>query len=424
MEHSFRDEVLEALAGLDPDLGTLAASAALRRLLPAPEAQAATRLHALRQRAEGKLPGAAGLLLTEKGLEQASHREVAAARARRVARHQPSRGGRGVVFDATAGIGGDSLALVEAGLRMVAADADCHTARLLAANLRRAGHGGRVLVARAEHPPVDADWLLLDPDRRPAGREEGPANSRDRRTGRPERWSPPWEVCLGLAARVRGACLKLAPATDPARLAPAVPASLPHAWQWVSLRGELKELTLWTGELAETEGDPGRREVLALDGRGGMAERRGEPVEVEALPAEAAAAVRWIAEPDPALIRSGLLGLVARDEGMAPLGPGLAYLGGTEAPRSPLLAAFEVLDEAPLDRRRVRAMLALHGIGPLTVKRRGHPDDAQTLAKRLRGSGRERGLLVVARLERGHRAYLVRRRPREAFSTTIPPASP
>jgi len=202
--------------------------------------------------------------------------------------------------------------------------------------------------------------------------------------------------------------VKLAPGTDVDRLDPRSP-ELPHAWQWVSLRGELKELDLWIGALAEAGGIAGHRQVLALDGRGGAASLEGIPAEVEPLDPEAAAEVSWIAEPDPALIRSGLLGSLAREEALAPLGPGIAYLGGDHMPRSPLLQAYEVIGSAPLDRRRVRAMLAEHGIGPVTVKKRGHPDTAKQLAGRLRGSGKRRGILLVSRLARGHRAWLVRR---------------
>ena len=115
----------------------------------------------------------------------------------------------------------------------------------------------------------------------------------------------------------------------------------------------------------------------------------------------------WIAEPDPALIRSGLLGALAHEQGLAPLAPEIAYLGGDHPPHSPFLRGYEVLGGAPLDRRRVRRLLAEHDVGPLVAKKRGHPEPAEALAKRFRGSGSRRGWLLVARLEGGHRAYLV-----------------
>lgn len=398
-------EVRAALDGLPSGLDDLAVGEKLRRNLPASLAREAAVLVALRRRAQRKLPEAARLLLTEKGLEQATAWPVAQERARRFARHA----GIGIVVDATAGIGGDALALAAAGLNPVAGDRDPVTASFLAANLRAVGAAARVVIADAEHLPLRPDLLLLDPDRRPeAAPGTSPGVARGPRRGDPERWRPRWSRCRELVAKARGACIKMAPGTDLERLA--LPPDLPCSWQWVSLGGELRELAMWTGVLAESAGEAGKsglREVLALDGRGGRGDLVGEPEEVAALETEDAAAVSWLAEPDPALIRSGLLGLAARREGLAPLGPGIAYVGGDHRPKSPLFRAFSVIASAPLDPRRVRTMLAEHGVGPLTVKRRGHPDDAATLQRRFRGKGKKRGLLVVTRLAQGHRAYLV-----------------
>ncbi|MDA1267329.1 MAG: hypothetical protein O2816_19785, partial [Planctomycetota bacterium] len=88
--------------------------------------------------------------------------------------------------------------------------------------------------------------LLLDPDRRSGGKG---------RVGDPDRWSPPLSGCLELAARVHAACVKLPPAHPPEELAER------GALAWVSLDGELKELGLYTGALAE-EAAP--REAWAL----------------------------------------------------------------------------------------------------------------------------------------------------------------
>jgi len=136
------------------------------------------------------------------------------------------------------------------------------------------------------------------------------------------------------------------------------------------------------------------------------------PEERVALAPAEARRIRWIAEPDPAVIRAGLVGALAAAEGLAPLASRIAYLGGEQAPRSALLRGFEVLGQAPLDVRRVRELLRRHGVGPLTVKKRGHPEDAETLARKLRGGGSEAGLLLVSRLEEGHHAYLVRAQER------------
>ena len=62
-------------------------------------------------------------------------------------------------------------------------------------------------------------------------------------------------------------------------------------------------------------------------------------------------------------------------------------------------------------------MLGKHGIGPVRVKKRGHPDPPSVLERRFRGPGSRRGRLVVARLERGHHAYLVDPQPPSGVAT-------
>lgn len=395
MDPSFLPErALRALDDLDPRLSGLALVEELRRRVPPEEARAAAELCELRRSALDRLADAPRLLLTRKGLEQASDRRVAAARAARLARLAPGR----LVLDATAGVGSDALALLARGVRVLAADRDPCAARCAAANLRALGCA--VLRADALRPPLlrtEDALLLIDPDRR-AGRARG-----EGRAGAPHEWEPPLAACLALERTFAGACLKLPPAFDPGRLDLAP--GRPLLAQWVSLAGELKEVALWTGVLA---GDgAGRREALALDRAGAEARLAGEPLDCAALEDAEARAAPFIADPDPALVRSGLLGLLAQELGAHPLHPLSAYLGSEKPLVSPFLRSFRVLDAAPLDPRRVRRMLGLHDVGPVTVKKRGHPDPADKLARRLRGPGRQPGVLLLARLERSHHAFLV-----------------
>ncbi len=401
-------EVDRAAAGLKAGLDPLVAATRLRRELGDPErARAAAQLARLRERATGKLAHARRLWLTRRSLEQASDRRVAAHRARRVARWIRDDAPDAWVHDATAGIGSDSMALLKAGLRrIVSADADPSVACMLAWNLTMVGRElgtdvpARVLHQRAEASAVRAQVLLLDPDRRSDGH----------RIGDPARWSPSFDACMTLARAHRAACIKLAPATEVERLE--LPDGLPCSFAWVSLRGELKEVTLWTGELALPAAERGAaREAVALDADGesvalvgsvGRAPVHGKDVHADARE------VAFLADPDPALLRSGLLGAVARLEGMAQLAADIPYLGGARPPASRLLRAFEVLGAVPLDRKRIRSLLEAHDVGPLTVKKRGHADDADELARRFRGRGANHGTLVVTRLATGHHAYLVR----------------
>lgn len=384
----------EALRAAPRDSSGLHLMNWLRRRLPADVAREAALLAELRERAARRFPTRPLPYLTRRGLAQASSEAVAARRAARLLRLAPG----ATTLDATCGVGSDCLALALAGGRVVASDRARGTAELARANLAHHGLAPLVVAADAARPAVRADLLLVDPDRRDG----------ERRLLDPEAWSPALSRTLAVVATRAGACIKLAPAMDPGVLeaaeAAALPPALPRRREWLSRGGELVEVALWTGVLA---GETAPRVATRLEASGVVHEYAGTPQEVPALAPEAAAGVAWISDPDPALLRAGLLGTLAADLDLASLGPRLAYLGGGERPRSPFLRSWRVLGSAPLDRKRVRALLAEHDIGPVSVRKRGHPDPPEALERRLRGQGSRRGELVIARLERGHRAYLV-----------------
>jgi len=341
--------------------------------------------------------------LLPRGLEQASSELVARERARRISGRLPD----SRILDATCGIGADLIALNLAGQEVVGADRDRECLSMARGNLRHHGLPVRLILADATRPAARAELLYLDPDRRVGG-----ARSLD-----PRRWSPDLDTALALAASFQGGCLKLAPGLDAELLidaeARALPAGLPRRREWISRAGELVELCLWTGALAE--GEEAERVATRLERSGATATLLGTPEPIEAHDESSASRVAWLAEPDPAVIRSGLLGNLARSTGLAPLASEIAYLGGADRPESPFLRVWRVLGSTSLDPRRVRELLREHDVGPITVRKRGHPDRPEVLQRRLRGRGSRHGELVVARLARGHRAYLVEAaRAREA----------
>ena len=381
--------VERALAEVEGLSDPLAVASRLRASLPTPLARAAAGLHDLRSRAQGSALDRDLRFLTSKGLQQATAGAVATYRAQRIWELAPD----SLIWDGTAGIGADSLALLRRDLRVITSDLDIQTLACAASNLAHLEAATWVLRANAAMPPCRVDVVLLDPDRRPQGTREG----------HPERWSPPLSTCLDLARANKGACIKLPPGMDATQLDEL--GETPHGLQWISLGGQLRELALWTGCLA---GDlAGEREALMLGSKGPLGTFRGTPEELQPLEPGQLPSLKWLAEPDPAVIRAGLVGPLAREQGMRPIGPRLAYLGSHERPSSPMLRYWRVLETSALDPKRVRAMLRRHNVGPLTVKKRGHPDDAQTLARRFKGPGERHGLLAVARLEKGHSALLL-----------------
>ena len=385
-----------ALADLDPQHDVLSVTRALRRALPPTLAREAAERFDLRRRASEKFPHAARGRFTRKGIEQATRLPVARARAARIAELAPG----ALCYDATCGLGADAIALADAGLPVVAGDLDPTVVACARANLGAAGHPEWALVANACNSPVLASIVLLDPDRRAEGR----------RSLRPAEWSPTLEAALRIAARHDGACIKLAPAADHETLHDFLPPGLAYRLQWVSHERELCEVALWTGSLAGTaEDEGGIHEVLALTSGRGPADSvlAGRPAEVVSPPPAEVSEIQWLCDPDPAVVRSGLLGRLATDLNLAPVGPGLAWLGGTSRPESPLLRSWKVLAHTSADPKRVRALLREHEIGPVRVIKRGHPDRPEVLERRFRGRGSKRGLLAVARLEQGHVALLL-----------------
>lgn len=400
---------------------------AARKLLDgkaSPElARAAIELNALRVRATSKMPNSDFMLLTRKGLEQATDGRVCAWRAREIARILPDI----TVHDATAGIGAESLALAAVGQKLLSSDRDPVHAGACKANLRASGFPSPVLVADARFPIFAPCVQLLDPDRRAktgntqSGQQGGYASRLD-----PSAWSPPLsDVARVLAQSVAG-CVKLPPGVDANEieaLLDAVAPELPRRFTWTESGGDLRELCLWTGALAP-ETEPARLAVRVL---GGPLTSYDQTVDKVSLPGDAGGApdepamdpelccaedlqLKWLVEPRPSVIRAGLIGSLARSLAMAPIDPFMAYLGCTErdvAPLDPLAKTFRVLAGTPLAKKPVRRMLKNYDIGRLTVKKRGHKASAEDLAKRFHGPGKRLGTLVVARIGKSHRAFLV-----------------
>lgn len=366
-----------------------------RRRLDADDARWAAEQLQLRQRAARRFPDAERWRWTSKGLEQATRPELAERRAERIAARLAP---RAALLDLTCGLGSDSRALAEAGLRPISFELDPETA--LAARHNLGERDGLLLRADATRRPLAAalPWMC-DPDRRAEG-PRGGGRSLD-----PEAWSPRWSDLLELWGGAPDAVLKLAPATDWQALDARLPAGLPRTWRAVGLGREALELALWTGAFADAaphvaefwRPGPGWCE-LCDDG--------GER-ELEALDDAAAEAAPTIAEPHPTALRAGLLGVLARRHGLAPLGPGLAFLAGPEPAADPFLTRWRVVGHAPLGSKQVRRLLREWDVGPVSVKARGVGRSSQELEQELRGPGSRRGQLLVARLAKRRRAFLV-----------------
>ena len=363
---------VEARAGVESDL---ALGTRLRRSHSAELVAAALTQHELRTKANGKFgDDAARMYYSHDALEQATRATVAGTRARRL-----KAAGVTAVVDLGCGIGGDLVAFARAGLRVRGVERDPVRAAIARANLRALGLDGEVVEADlADVQPMSGEVPFLDPARRDGhGRVFDPASM-----------TPPWDVVSRYL--VQPAVVKMLPGFPHSLLPEGVEA------QWVSDGGDLVEACLWGPGLATAP-----RRATALPS-GAEIIGSGEPGEVGEVGG-------WLHEPDDAVIRAGLVGELASRMGGRLVDAHLAYVTTDEKSSDRLARSFHVVEELPYREKPMRAALAAHDVGTLTVKKRGVDVVPEQLVKRLKLKGNRSATVILARIDDGARAFLVER---------------
>jgi SAM-dependent methyltransferase len=316
------------------------------------------------------------LLFTGDTLEQAGRPALADRRAARLLA-----GGAEAVADLGCAAGTDTIALARAGARVVAVDRDPVARELTRLNTAALGLTGvevldadvvDLVAAAADGRLAGCDAAVLDPARRAGGRRQLD----------PDRWSPPWSTVTALLDRVPTTVVKVAPGLDHDRVPAGVEA------EWVSVGGSIVEALLWGRGLSVTW----RRATLVRDGVHELT------AEVDPGPAPTGPVRGWLHEPDPAVIRSGLVACVAAQLDATLVDPTIAYLTSDDALASPWVSSYRVTDVLPFNVKKLKAHLRTRGIGRVVVKKRGSPIEPETLARQLRGPGSGSAVVVVTRV--------------------------
>jgi hypothetical protein len=344
----------------------LALQSTLRRQFPDDMVRAAVSLHGLRRKAIHKFTRADRMWFDRQGFEQST--------AESVARHKAQRFS-GAVWDLCTGIGSDALALAA---RCEVTTADINPAACLRAEWNAGVYEveGRLQTRCLDASQVTfADELVhIDPDRRPGS---------SGRVSRIEDYVPGLEFLHGLMSRCRGGAIKVGPASN-------FGGKFPNAEiELISLNGECKEATVWFGALA---GESPFRATVLPSGES----ITGHPLQV-AVPV--APVGRYLYDPDPAVVRAGLVEVLADRLGLCRLDPAEEYLTADQLIHSPFVQTFEVLTILPNNERDLKAWLRTTEIGQLEIKCRHIPVQADTLRRRLPLAGSEPGVVVFARLD-------------------------
>jgi hypothetical protein len=366
--------LLERLAHEDlTDQNTLSLITHLRKDFSADEAGAALELARLRVKAAGKFgANAEKMFFTREALEQASDPLIRDWRGRSIEVSGQT------LTDMCCSIGSDALAFAEAKAHVTGIDNDplrIEMARLNAAALGFTGDRLHFETGDAYEAIIESDALFYDPARREAG---------GGRIHDVERYQPPLSLLNNWRARLKIA--KLSPAVEMRQIAP----YLARGWcvNFVSVNGDLKE-----AELRLSDG-LGIRAVLLIE-QGAADWRKSERIEAAPLDKPR----QWLIEPDPALIRAGLVDEAAWAWNGAKLDDTIAYITVETAPDSEWARAWHVLDWMPFNLKKLRHYLHERNIGTVTVKKRGTAVTPESLFAQLKLKGENSVTLVLTRLK-------------------------
>jgi hypothetical protein len=364
----------ELLASLGPyrDEDSFELNAALRKAgHPAELVTAVLTQSRLRTKAQAKFGEFAGqMLFTQAGLEQATRLNVAAHHAQRFAA-----AGIRKVADLGCGLGADSLALASLDIDVTAVEMDETTAACATVNLIPFPNATVVHADAVSVPLEGVDGVWLDPARRTT------STSGTKRIWDPEAFSPPLSFVESLAADGKAVGVKMGPGMPHE----SVPAGCEA--QWVSVSGDVTEVTLWFNAVRR----PGVRRAALVLGAQGPAEL-GSADDFGAGPAAPVGPVDgYLYEPDGAVIRAGLVADVALQLGGHLVDEHIAYICAPELVQTPFARAYRVLQVMPYNVKALKAWVKQEGITVLDIKKRGTAVTPEELRKQLLPGGRNSG---------------------------------
>lgn len=374
--------LLESIAPLDTKTDVVKVVSRLRKDGHDPELIATVLTQVkLRKQAKAKFGEfAQTMLFSQEGLEQASRLQVAAIHAGRF-----RQAGITKVADLGCGIGAESLALASLDIDVTAFEQDELTAAIATYNL---ANFENVKVEQADVTKLDLaefDGLFLDPARR----------DKSSRKYDPATFSPSYEFVLK-TARTKPTIVKLGPGMPHDQIPQDAEAV------WVSVNGDLVELTLYFGKLRRAGV---ARAALLITDNGSFELSSAETKRTDAPIGDLE---KYIYEPDNAAIRSHLLGELANSLGLKIFSSEIAYLTSATEVSSPWLKKYELIEDLPFDRKKLKAALKAGGIGPIEIKKRGTDITPENLRRELNLKGKEPATLIVTRVAGTHRALLVK----------------
>lgn len=329
----------------------------------------------LRTKAIAKFTHADKLYYTREALEMASSEIVSDYRSARFRRF-------GTVADFCCGIGGDTLALTTHCHSVVAVDRDPLALAMAEANVHAMGRSATFLerdLLNDELPECDA--AFLDPSRRDG----------QQRTLHPDDYSPALTQFLKRLPKDYPLAVKTAPGVPHSALL-----EYDADAEFISLNSELKECLLQFGGLRT-----GHRQATVLPGPHILTGEIDDPPIGELG--------TFIHDPDPAVTRSQLVGLLAHTLNAVAIDPGIAFLSGNAPSATPLATSYRVEAVLPMQLKKVAGYLRERGVGRVTIVKRGVDLDVNVWQRKLKLRGESHRDLLATRVDGRHTMVVAQR---------------
>jgi hypothetical protein len=368
---SHGQEALQAAQSLEPkEADYLPHFQRLAKEYPRELAQAALETAILRREASIKFPQAEEMYFTREALQQSSSFAVSTYRAER---YRPF----DALLDLGCSIGGDTISLANLA-PTVGIDIQPLRLAIAQANAQSLGVADQVefiLTDLEDSLPLRAvvgTGTFFDPARRSGGK----------RSYSVREYVPKLDIIQDWLPRLPHLGVKISPGV---RLS-----EIEH-WEaeleFISVHGELKEAVLWFGALKSAP-----KKATVLPGPYSIVP------DGYRVPLALSQPLQFLVEPDPAVLRAGLVAALGRRLGAFQLDPAIGYLTYQHITTSPFARVWRIEDWMPFSVKRLRSYLRERGVGQITVKKRGSPLQPEELMGMLKLRGENQRVVVLTQL--------------------------
>lgn len=324
-------------------------------------------LERLRKNAVKRIIDGDKYLFTTKGVEQSSSSKVA---------HYHSKifCDTSIVADLCCGNGIDLLNIAKNKKLVYAVDLSntalyCSRYNCLMNNLENI----EFLNIKAEDFDKNVEGVFIDPDRRPD----------ERRVIQGADISPTFTEIIGIIQKYQNVVVKLSPVFDYQQ------ESLPQqfTWEFVSEDRVLKEILLCTGIFAS---DINKKVVLLPNT---VFWENKQKVDVSLIK-------EYIYDPDPAIIRSGLVQDLAYELQATLINKHLSILTSNEKIITPFVKGYQVIEYFHYNKKSLQKYIKDKQIGKLSIKVRGFPERPNQILQKLKLVGKNKGLIYLVRMDK------------------------